>query len=397
MAGDVKNNKNNNEVIDLESLSTDRYERQKRISWWDQDILKNARVLVVGAGTIGNEICKNLALIGIGEIWVADNDTVEMVNLNRSVLMREDDIGREKAEVVVKHIKNLNSEVKVVPLNANVVWDIGAGFYRNFDVVFGGLDNREARIYVNKYCYMTGTPWIDAGIQGLRGRVMVINPPDSSCYECTFSEQDYMLLSIKYSCPGLPVEDLIEGKVPMVATTASVIAGIQVQEALQLLHKRKSSIEGKELYFNGNFNEISIYEIKKREGCLGHFYLNNLIKLSITVENTLKELKEEIKNKINEGNKNFNNFVVMHDKELAYQSICHSCNSEKEILKPVGQITEKEAYCECGEMLGFETSSELKHDDMTLKDHHIPPMHVLTVQSNDEIYYVELSDKMDGL
>ncbi|ODS40010.1 MAG: hypothetical protein A7315_09895 [Candidatus Altiarchaeales archaeon WOR_SM1_79] len=75
----------NNEVIDLTSLSEDRYERQKRIIWWDQDVLGDAKVLVVGAGTLGNEICKNLALIGVGEIWVVDNDTVEMVNLNRCV------------------------------------------------------------------------------------------------------------------------------------------------------------------------------------------------------------------------------------------------------------------------------------------------------------------------
>ena len=384
---------NNNEVIDLESLSTDRYERQKRISWWHQEILKNARVLVVGTGTVGNEICKNLSLIGVGEIWIIDNDTVEIANLNRSVLMRGEDIGRDKVDAVAEHIKELNPEINAVPVNANAVWDIGAGFYRNFDVVFSGLDNREARIYVNKYCYMTKTPFIDSGIEALRGRVMVIKPPDSSCYECTFSEKDYMLLSIKYSCPGLPIEELIEGKVPMVATTSSVIAGIQVQEAIELLHDRKSSLEGRELYFNGDLNEISINTIKKRDGCMGHFYIDEFIKVPITVKNTLKELKKEIKNKIN-----IKDFVVMHDREIAYQAICKNCSSRKEILKPVGRITEKEAYCEkCGERFSFETSSELKHDNLTLKEHHVPPMHILTVQNNDEIYYVELSDKMEDM
>jgi len=239
---------------------------------------------------------------------------------------------------------------------------------------------------------MTGTPWIDAGIESLRGRVMVINPPGSSCYECTFSEQDYLLLSIKYSCPGLPVQDLIEGKVPMVATTASIIAGIQVQEALELMHDRKSSVEGRELYFNGNSNEVSIHEIKKRDTCLGHFYISDCIKVSATSGSTLKELKEEIKNKINV--KNLNDIVVVHDREIAYHASCRRCGVKKDVLKPLGRITGKEAQCDCGEMLGFETSGELKYDDRTLKEHHVPPMHILTVHSGGEIYYVELSDEM---
>jgi len=300
--------------------------------------------------------------------------------------MRTEDIGREKVDAVYDHIKNLNPEIRVVPLNANVVWDIGAGFYRKFDCVFSGLDNREARIYLNKYCYMVGTPFIDSGIEALRGRVMVVNPPDSACYECTFSERDYMLLSIKYSCPGLPVEDLIEGKVPMVATTSSVIAGIQVQEAVKIMHNKKSPLEGKELYFDGNTCEISIHGIQKRDDCMGHFYIENIILVPITIKNTLKELREEIKNKINTDD-----FVVVHDRELTYRAICKNCNIKKDILKLIGRLTEKEAYCKCGERFNFETTSELKNDEMTLEEHHVPMNHILTVQTGNEVYYVELS------
>ena len=113
--------KMSNEVVDLEyesqKLSEDRYERQKRISWWDQELLKNSNILVVGAGTLGNEVCKNLALLGVGNVTVIDYDIVEEVNLSRCVLMRSEDNGQNKADVVAKRMKELNREINVTPLN----------------------------------------------------------------------------------------------------------------------------------------------------------------------------------------------------------------------------------------------------------------------------------------
>src|SRR6516225_7212376 len=77
----------------------DRYSRLRLISWWRQERLRDARVLVVGAGALGNEVLKNLALVGLGTIYVIDLDEVERSNLSRSVLFRSEDGGRAKAEV----------------------------------------------------------------------------------------------------------------------------------------------------------------------------------------------------------------------------------------------------------------------------------------------------------
>ena len=81
--------------IDL-AAEEDRFARFRLISWWDQQRLERARVLVVGAGALGNEIIKNLALLGIGHLFVADRDRIEMSNLSRSVLFRRADCGRTK-------------------------------------------------------------------------------------------------------------------------------------------------------------------------------------------------------------------------------------------------------------------------------------------------------------
>ena len=85
--------------------SDDRFDRFRLIGWWDQKKLTSAKVVVIGAGALGNEIIKNLALLGIGNIFIADKDRIENSNLSRSVLYRESDTGRFKAEVAAQSAK----------------------------------------------------------------------------------------------------------------------------------------------------------------------------------------------------------------------------------------------------------------------------------------------------
>ena len=126
----------------------DRFARFRLISWWDQARLGAARVLVIGAGALGNEILKNLALLGIGNVFVADLDRVANSNLSRSVLFREADCGRPKVEVVADRAREIYPAMKVQPFFGNIVYDLGLGIYRWADVILGGLDNREARVAI---------------------------------------------------------------------------------------------------------------------------------------------------------------------------------------------------------------------------------------------------------
>ena len=90
-----------------------RYDTLNLISWWQQEKVSKAKVMVVGAGALGNEILKNLALVGIGHILIIDFDIIEAANLTRSVLFRAEDIGKLKAEVAAQRLKELNPDVKV--------------------------------------------------------------------------------------------------------------------------------------------------------------------------------------------------------------------------------------------------------------------------------------------
>src|SRR5215212_6525009 len=177
----------------------DRFHRFKLISWWDQERLRKAKVVVIGAGALGNELLKNLALLGVGNVLVADMDRIENSNLSRSVLYRARDNGQLKATAAANATRGIYPDLNIQPFNGNVVYDLGLGVFRWADIVLGGLDNREARLAINRACWRLGKPWIDGAIEQIRGiaRVFV---PDGPCYECTMSRIDWDLLQKRRSC-----------------------------------------------------------------------------------------------------------------------------------------------------------------------------------------------------
>src|SRR5688500_13779388 len=96
-------------------MTTERYARHSLIDWFDQEAVRRERLIVVGAGAVGNEVIKNLTLLGVGEILVFDRDSIEVHNLTRSVLFRESDIGRPKAQCAAVRARELDSSVRVTP------------------------------------------------------------------------------------------------------------------------------------------------------------------------------------------------------------------------------------------------------------------------------------------
>jgi adenylyltransferase/sulfurtransferase len=206
------------------------------ISWWEREKVENAKVMVVGAGALGNEVIKNLVLMGIGHIFIVDFDTIELANLSRSVLFRESDSGRKKAEVAAARAKEINPNIHVQYVHGDVTTDIGLGVFRRMDVIIGCLDNREARLAINRFAYWIDKPWVDGAIQEFFGLARVFVPGQGACFECSLTEQARRDLALRYSCPLLARENVLLGKVPTTPTIASIIAAIQAQEALKTDH-----------------------------------------------------------------------------------------------------------------------------------------------------------------
>jgi adenylyltransferase/sulfurtransferase len=326
----------------------DRYAGLRLIGWWDQERLARARVLVVGAGALGNEVLKNLALVGIGTLYVVDFDRIENANLTRSVLFRRKDCGRLKALVAADAVRDLNPDTHVYPLPINVISDVGLGLFRDVDVVVGCLDNGEARWWVNRCCWKSGTPWIDGGIQEINGVVKVFVPPDGPCYECTMTENDYRLINLRYSCPLLRQEDLQAGKVPTAPTISSLIGGLQAQEAVKLLHDLPV-LAGEALIYNGLSNQFYRTRFQRRDDCLSHETYAGVLELPLSAsETTAAQLLSaacEAAGLTRETSR------LILDRDLVLSIDCLPCGTTRPIMKALTQVGIRQVYCPvCGEI-----------------------------------------------
>src|SRR5947209_18294310 len=111
------------------SLEEDRFSRLRLITWWNQEKIAATRVLVVGAGALGNEILKNLALLGFRQVVVVDLDRIEESNLSRAVLYRAEDVGRYKAEAAADAFQTLSPGSKAWGLVVNIIHSCGLGLF----------------------------------------------------------------------------------------------------------------------------------------------------------------------------------------------------------------------------------------------------------------------------
>lgn len=376
-----------------------RYDRQKTI--WDQKILRKARVLVAGAGTLGNEICKNLALAGVGHITVMDFDVIEEVNLNRCLFFRKEDVGRKKSEVLAERLRDLNPEIEVACINCDVNTDIGAGLFLEFDVVIGGLDNIMARERINKYAYYAGTPYVDGAIEGLNGQVQIVMPPDTACYACAVPPEMQAMRNTHVSCSGTKL-DSRGVSVPMVSTTASIIGALQVQEAMNIIHTGDSHLKGKQLRFDQAHSyrknmlpkaesktHYDLYEntVEKKKWCTGHrCFKEGIRRIPLSEESTLEELIEVLKKELNVEPE------IQNDELICYSLHCSVCGWEKPVFrlkKAVGIDINRMKCPQCGEMTILDDSDDVLRSEfahMRIFEFGIPRKQILMVNREIPIF-----------
>ena len=366
--------------IRVGSAPADRFSRFELISWWDQKRLGRAKVLITGVGALGNEILKNCALLGIGNVLVADMDRVEPSNLSRSVLFRPTDDGRPKAEAACEAARVIYPDLAAYPFVGNVVHDLGWGAYFWADVVLAGLDNREARVAINQGSAFAGKAWVDGAIEVLSGVARVFDPAAGACYECTMSEVDWKILQSRRSCSLLARQDLAEGKVPTTPTTAGVIAGIQVQEAVKRLHGLPT-IAGEGLAYDGLAGETYRVRYPRKPECLGHERCGRLETLDAGVADlTVGELLRRARSDLGPE------AVIGLSRDVIARLVCPGCGSSEERFVSLGKVTEAEAKCpRCGQdrapetllTLGLDTAL----DGRTFQEIGVPRFDVVTARN----------------
>ena len=373
----------------------DRFQRFRLIGWWDQKKIREARVLVIGAGALGNEIVKNLSLLGFGHMLIADLDRIENSNLSRSILYREKDNGHFKAEVAAASARDIFPELKVNHFNGNIIYDLGLGVYRWADLVIAGLDNREARLTINRNCWKLGKPWIDGAIEQISGvaRVFV---PGGPCYECTMSEMDWKLLNRRRSCNLLSRDEMQEGKVPTTPTISSIIAGVQCQEAVKLLHGM-DTIAGKGFVYNGVSSDSYLIEYQKNDECFSHDPAERVYSMqNKTSEVTVKELLEMARQKMGE------NTVLELGRDILESMRCPACGKVENFYISLGKAGNSMAPCpQCGTTREVNTIFTIRGDedflDKNFAEIGVPPFDIVWARNAEHLIGFEFSGDADAV
>jgi molybdopterin/thiamine biosynthesis adenylyltransferase len=374
-------------------LHEDRFSRLRLISWWDQEKIAKFRLLVIGAGALGNEILKNAALLGFAQVVVVDLDRIEESNLSRAVLYRSEDVGSFKADVAAAAYRSLDPDAKVHPIVANVVHGCGLGLFEWSDIIVAGLDNREARLWINRSAWKVNRPWIDGAIEGINGVVRVFLPGAAPCYECTLGEVDWALLQKRMSCNLLTLEPTVEGKVATTPTISSIIAGVQVQEAVKLIHGLPT-LASKGYVFEGMNHTSYVVEYTQNPNCMSHYTLSQIVHLDESSDElTLAGLRERAQRDLASPD-----VVIEFSRDVVQKFVCPACGAEEEMYQPVGSIPFERARCKNDGQLravislhSYAGEEELGSRDLSKLG--LPLLDAFTARTKDrEIAYIPYGD-----
>lgn len=376
------------------------------LSWFKKDKVKNARVLVAGAGALGNEVVKNLALFGVGHIYVCDFDQIEISNLTRSVLFREEDAYNHayKAEIVAKRAKEINPQIEVTPIVGNLFSEVGFGLYKAVDVIIGCLDSRIARYQLNRLSLRAGKTWIDGSIENLTGVVKVYTP-SVSCYECGLSREEFNNIMLRTGCADVVRTQTSAGRVATTPISASIIGAMQVQEAMKVIHTEDGqpvpfkTLSGKMWRFEGMTNAVNVYKYSSwKNNCPAHERWDNIVRgenlsANMTIAQILGELKKLLGVDALEINMRNNKFVekIISDKpekefdiRIPESQLDYYISSNEELRK----LSYRTLFHKCF----IENIDEyFPYMEMSLKEIGIPLFDVLQVSTNKGQFFVELS------
>lgn len=378
------------------------------LSWFRKDRVGDARVLMAGAGALGNEVVKDLALFGVGHIFVVDFDRIEVSNLTRSVLFREADAfeHRYKAEVVARRAMEINPQIKVTPIVGNLFSDVGLALYRSVDVVIGCLDSRLARYQLNRMALRAGKTWIDGSIENLTG-VVKVYAPGVSCYECGLSREEFNIIMLRTGCADVVRSQTSQGRVATTPVSASIVGAVQAQEAMKIIHRDCygadklpfTTLQGKMWRYEGLTNTTGSYRFASwKKTCPAHEQWTDIVPMpGLSADITVGEAFEVMKNGLGAGAVEIN---LMNNK---FVETIVSDRPEKEFNVMIPESKLDNLISETPELrkLSYKTvfhkifheniGEDFSFKDLTLRQIGIPYFDIVKVSTDKGEFFVELS------
>ena len=235
-----------------------RYSRQimlKKIGEQGQVALRNANVLIVGMGGLGNPVALYLTAAGIGKLLIADGDQIDISNLQRQVLFNENDVGNNKVDVAAEKLQQNNSDVNIEVIDEMLDEELCDYYFPQVDVILDCTDNITTRYLINQKCIEHSIPLIIGAATGFDGQQLVVDPrnPESACYHCLFPSSEKAPVN---NCQTIGI----------MGPVLAIIAGMQSLQAIKLLTNNTIHINQLNL-FDGLSNQWQQFNIKKQPNC----------------------------------------------------------------------------------------------------------------------------------
>lgn len=237
----------------------DRYARHimlREVGGTGQKALRDAKVLVVGAGGLGAPALQYLAAAGVGTIGVIDDDLVENANLQRQVIHTDAQIGAPKVHSAADAMAALNPFITVKPYHRRLTDEIAAELIADYDIVLDGTDNFTTRYLVNAACVAARKPLVAAALTQWEGQISVYDPADDApCYACIF--------------PKAPAPELVPScaEAGVIGPLPGVIGAMMAVETVKLISGAGTPLRGRLLIYDALYGETRIIAAKRRADC----------------------------------------------------------------------------------------------------------------------------------
>ncbi|GGE37671.1 HesA/MoeB/ThiF family protein [Actibacterium pelagium] len=221
-----------------------------------QKRLKDAKVLVIGAGGLGSPALMYLAAAGVGTIGVIDDDEVDLSNLQRQVIHSDDRVGVPKVFSAEITMHGINPHVEVRPYHRRLTEDDARELFADYDLILDGTDNFDTRYMVNRIAVETKTPLISAAITQWEGQISLYDPAKGApCYQCVF--------------PKAPAPELAPScaAVGVIGALPGVVGSMMAVEAIKELGGAGESLRGRMLFYDALYGENRQMNLKPRADC----------------------------------------------------------------------------------------------------------------------------------
>lgn len=236
-----------------------RYSRQlmiPEIGLEGQKKIKDASVLIIGAGGLGSISSQYLAAAGIGRLGLVDFAQVDISDLQRQIIYRTDDIGQSKTEVARRRLLNLNPNIQVDIFNAPFTSKNAKQISEGFDILVDGSDNLPTRYLINDLCVLTSKPYVFGAVYQFEGQMALFDSKIGPCYRCTFGDPPS-----QEKAPTI-LESGVIGVIP------GLVGLLQAAETLKIILGTGESLAGKLLLVNALNASVQHIKVVKDDQCL---------------------------------------------------------------------------------------------------------------------------------